>query len=313
MRKKRELMKQIIRNQRKRARDREKAKIEAALKLQRMQKARANWLKANNLDEEMLMKVKDPVEFLSALRLEHDYAKHPAFKGYDSKLRQTHEADKVHPCYYWYDESQHVVWHNKKNSRGKFKIIDVETAHPAMPNYKFQVKQMCNVTTIHPSMYLRKLAHKNPIEDALDSDDEEFYKKKKPKIFVELPKDSLNARRCPVCDALEGRLGLSGCPGCYKLEYDPKIPLPWLRLPRTLPGVEQGFRVKTPMILKTPPQSAWMREHQMFSVEYEKKVKAMRIRRKRDPPLKPLTESETFTDTNKVDSKLTFNGAHTCK
>ena len=177
MRKKRELMKQIIRNQRKRARDREKAKIEAALKLQRMQKARANWLKANNLDEEMLMKVKDPVEFLSALRLEHDYAKHPAFKGYDSKLRQTHEADKVHPCYYWYDESQHVVWHNKKNSRGKFKIIDVETAHPAMPNYKFQVKQMCNVTTIHPSMYLRKLAHKNPIEDALDSDDEEFYKK----------------------------------------------------------------------------------------------------------------------------------------
>ena len=313
MRKKRELMKQIIRNQRKRARDREKAKIEAALKLQRMQKARANWLKANNLDEEMLMKVKDPVEFLSALRLEHDYAKHPAFKGYDSKLRQTHEADKVHPCYYWYDESQHVVWHNKKNSRGKFKIIDVETAHPAMPNYKFQVKQMCNVTTIHPSMYLRKLAHKNPIEDALDSDDEEFYKKKKPKIFVELPKDSLNARRCPVCDALEGRLGLSGCPGCYKLEYDPKIPLPWLRLPRTLPGVEQGFREKTPMILKTPPQSAWMREHQMFSVEYEKKVKAMRIRRKRDPPLKPLTESETFTDTNKVDSKLTFNGAHTCK
>ena len=48
MRKKRELMKQIIRNQRKRARDREKAKIEATLKLQRMQKARANWLKANN-------------------------------------------------------------------------------------------------------------------------------------------------------------------------------------------------------------------------------------------------------------------------
>ena len=112
-------IKNIIRNQRKRARDREKAKIEAALKLQRMQKARANWLKANNLDEEMLMKLKDPVEFLSALRLEHDYAKHPAFKGYDSKLRQTHEADKVHPCYYWYDESQHVVWHNKKNSRGR--------------------------------------------------------------------------------------------------------------------------------------------------------------------------------------------------
>ena len=94
MRKKRELMKQIIRNQRKRARDREKAKIEAALKLQRMQKARANWLKANNLDEEMLMKVKDPVEFLSALRLEHDYAKHPAFKK-RTQLAVTTSADRL--------------------------------------------------------------------------------------------------------------------------------------------------------------------------------------------------------------------------
>ena len=60
--KKRELMKQIIRNQRKRARDREKAKIDAALKLQRMQKARAHWLQANNMDEEMLMKVNNMVD-----------------------------------------------------------------------------------------------------------------------------------------------------------------------------------------------------------------------------------------------------------
>ena len=309
--KKRALMKQIIRNQRARSKQREKEKLEAALKLQRMQKARANWVKANSMDEEMLMKVRDPLKFLHSLRLQHDSAKHPAFKGYDSKLRQTHSADFVHPCFYWYQNATHVPWINRKNSYGFIKKIDVSEVHPAMPNHSLQSRQVCDVHQMHPSMYLRHLEHKNPLEDALDSDDEEFYKKKAPKTYVDLPKDSLNTRRCPVCDALEGRIGLSGCPGCYKLEYDPKTQLPWLRLPRTLPGVEQGFRVQSVPILKTPPQSAWMREHRMFSVQYEKKVKAMRIRRKRDPPLKKLNETEVFIDAKQPNSKLTFNGAHT--
>ena len=126
--KKRALMKQIIRNQRARSKQREKEKLEAALKLQRMQKARANWVKANSMDEEMLMKVRDPLKFLQSLRLQHDSAKHPAFKGYDSKLRQTHSADFVHPCFYWYQNATHVPWINRKNSYGFIKKISLHKA-----------------------------------------------------------------------------------------------------------------------------------------------------------------------------------------
>ena len=186
-------------------------------------------------------------------------------------------------------------------------------SHPAMPVQPR--REVCNVDVMSPVFYTHVVQKKNPDEDPLGSEDEDPFTRKPPTVYQPPPPETKENLFCPICAALPKRKGLDGCPACYEHKYDRFAPLPWLRDPRSLPGIQQGFRAKPVRNLVTPPRDHPNPQWDVNkSHEYVEFVKRLRIRKKRNPPidvLKPIKEKAGLELGPISYTKPVFRGAAT--